>query len=342
MVLEDYSAPYRLPNVHNKLLKDPHVVIVGAGASIAACPKDKNGIEVPLLKNIHHVLGLTDKLAKYGFSEAEMENFELLYSNICSKPEFSDLTNQLTHEVQAYFQKLTLPDEITLYDYLVLSLTKKDAIISFNWDPFLLQAYQRNISVGNLPQLMFPHGNVGVGLCYGCKVKGYASTLCPRCMRKLDDMPLLFPVKEKDYSDKPIIKNEWELAKAYLSHAAGITIFGYGAPETDVEAYSLLKDSYRKSGIIDIAPFTIINLKKEQNVQMKKWADIFDNRMCLFCEIFEESILWETPRVSLEHLFDAILQQQPRATTRPFHRFNSLVELQSFAKSIKDFEMAIY
>ena len=48
-----------------------------------------------------------------------------------------------------------IPDDVTLYDYLVLSLTDKDAIISFNWDPFLVQAYRRNIDVGNLPQLIF-------------------------------------------------------------------------------------------------------------------------------------------------------------------------------------------
>ena len=40
-------VPYRLPNHKNKRLLDPHVVIVGAGASRAACKIDKNGKEVP-------------------------------------------------------------------------------------------------------------------------------------------------------------------------------------------------------------------------------------------------------------------------------------------------------
>lgn len=48
--------PYRIPNVKNRRLLDPHVVIVGAGASIAACSVDKNGMQVPLLKNIHNIL----------------------------------------------------------------------------------------------------------------------------------------------------------------------------------------------------------------------------------------------------------------------------------------------
>ena len=61
-------VPYRLPNHAGKRLLDPHVVIVGAGASIAACEIDKNGKKVPLLKNIHNILGLTDELKKYNFS----------------------------------------------------------------------------------------------------------------------------------------------------------------------------------------------------------------------------------------------------------------------------------
>ena len=55
-------VPYRLPNHAGKRLLDPHVVIVGAGASIAACEIDKNGKKVPLLKNIHNILGLTDDI----------------------------------------------------------------------------------------------------------------------------------------------------------------------------------------------------------------------------------------------------------------------------------------
>lgn len=49
---------YRLPKIKNKKLIDPHVVIIGAGASKAACPTDKNGKSVPLLKNILEVLDL--------------------------------------------------------------------------------------------------------------------------------------------------------------------------------------------------------------------------------------------------------------------------------------------
>ena len=69
---------YRLPNHAGKRLTDPHVVIVGAGASIAACKTDKNGKRVPLLKNIHNRLHTI--LQKYSLPpefQACMLNFPL-------------------------------------------------------------------------------------------------------------------------------------------------------------------------------------------------------------------------------------------------------------------------
>ena len=340
MELQDI-VPYRLPNHKNKRLLDPHVVIVGAGASIAACKIDKNGKEVPLLKNIHNILGLTLELEKYDFSDEQMSDFEKLFSDIYGKEEYSELQEKLEYEVCDYFSKLMISDEPTLYDYLILSLTEKDAIISFNWDPFLMQAYRRNISVGNLPELIFPHGNAGVGLCYECKIKGYANCLCPNCFRDFEQMPLLYPIGKKDYNDKPIIKNEWNRAKAVLAKAAGITVYGYGAPVTDIEAVELMKSANSISQMKDIAPFTIINLACNEVEQREKWKEFYDVKMMIYCNSFEESMLWRNPRVSLETLFDAILQQQPRSIEKPFVKFSSLGELQEFVKTITEFEMNI-
>ncbi|MBD5157185.1 MAG: hypothetical protein HDT13_06095 [Butyrivibrio sp.] len=333
--------PYRTPNHKNKRLLDPHVVIIGAGASIAACKIDKNGKEVPILKNIHNVLGLTYEIEQYDFSDEQMADFEKLFSDIYGKKEYVDLQAKLEHEVCDYFSKLVIPDTPTLYDYLILSLTEKDAIISFNWDPFLIQAYRRNIIVGNLPELIFPHGNSGVGLCYDCKLKGYANCLCPNCFKDLEQMPLLYPIGKKDYNSKLIIKNEWNRARDVLSRAAGITVYGYGAPVTDIEAVELMKSANNISRMKDIAPFTIINLASNEEEQRKKWSDFYDVDMMLYCNHFEETMLWNNPRVSLETLFDAILQQQPRHTEKPFKKYSTLKELQDFVKTITEFDMCI-
>lgn len=63
--------------------------------------------------------------------------------------------------------------------------------------------------------------------------------------------------------------------------------------------------------------------------------------MVAFHETFEDTLLWRAPRVSLEYLFDAILQQQPRANVKSFQKFGSLGELQEFVKAITEYDMAI-
>jgi hypothetical protein len=66
----------------------------------------------------------------------------------------SELTQFSEHSLQ-------LPSTATHYDRILLSLRKKDAIFTFNWDPFLFDAYVRNMNMGiSLPAIFFLHGNV--------------------------------------------------------------------------------------------------------------------------------------------------------------------------------------
>lgn len=333
------SLDYRLPRIRERKLIDPHVVIVGAGASKAACPKDKNGKRVPLLKNILEVLSVESLLQQYGFRAEGIEDFESFYSNLYIKKESVNLCKKLEEAVYDFFFSLELPDEINLYDYLILSLTSKDLIISFNWDPFLLQAYNRNSGVGNLPQVVFPHGNVGVGICKRCKIKGYYGSLCPRCHNKLEKMPLLYPIGQKDYKNEEVIANEWNVAQLYLSRCAGLTIWGYSAPVTDASAVELLKDAFEESRTKRICPVTIINLTSVKNEQMDRWGAFYDSSMIVYKERFQDTILWRNPRVSLEALFDAILQQHPRENEKPFQDFQSIEALQQFIATVTEFDL---
>ncbi len=52
-------------------------------------------------------------------------------------------------------------------------------------------------------------------------------------------------------------------------------------------------------------------------------------------------MLWKNSRVSLETLFDAILQQHPRSEEKSFKKFAILAELQEFSKIITEFDMCI-
>ena len=120
-----------------------------------------------------------------------------------------------------------------------------------------------------------------------------------------------------------------------------MTVYGYGAPVTDVEAIELMENAYSLSKIKDIAPFTVINLSQNEKEQKERWADFYDAKMIMYCNSLKETMLWDNPRVSLETLFDAILQQQPRTVTKSFEEFKTLEELQSFIKTITEFDMAI-
>lgn len=114
----------------------PHVVILGAGASLAAFPDgDRYGSVLPLMNNLTEVLDLIKPLQQYGLDIKQ--NFEDIYSELVIKPELKILKDLVEKRVKDYFSILRLPDKPTIYDYLVLSLRDKDIIATFNWDPFL-------------------------------------------------------------------------------------------------------------------------------------------------------------------------------------------------------------
>src|SRR6266404_4532286 len=144
----------------------PHLVLIGAGASRAAFPSgEQNGRRLPLMFDFAEIVPLGPILQKSGI-DWKGKNFEEIYSLIYEKPEHGGLQTEIEKTVSKYFSELRLPETPTLYDVLVLSLRKKDVIATFNWDPFLIQAWQRSARVTkSLPCLLFLHGNVAHGYC---------------------------------------------------------------------------------------------------------------------------------------------------------------------------------
>lgn len=120
----------------------PHFVLVGAGASRAAFPAgDRNGRPLPLMNDLVSVLGLDPSFEEFGIPW-KGANFEDLYQRVALEPRYSQLKAKVEKEVDSYFSRLALPPEPTIYDYLILSLRSHDVIATFNWDPFLIQAYR--------------------------------------------------------------------------------------------------------------------------------------------------------------------------------------------------------
>lgn len=232
--------------ISNLRMPEPHVVILGAGASKAACMEgDKNGKILPLMGDLTEVLGLTKLLRNWNINPNQ--NFEEIFSDLYKQDKTCEI-KEIETIVENYFKQLELPDQPTIYDHLVLSLREIDLIATFNWDPLLIQAYARNNRKGlKLPQLLFLHGCVSIGYC---KIHGVKGSIGRRCQEACSEIyqppPLLYPIHEKNYASNQFIFNEWKLFKIYLKKAFMVTIFGYSGPKSDQEAIDIMKEAWKE------------------------------------------------------------------------------------------------
>lgn len=278
------------------------------------------------------VCGLSALIKEYGFTE-DISDFELFYSSIYNKPKYKDLVNVVNEKILYYFQNLEIGEEATLYDYLVLSLREKDIIATFNWDPFLLQAYRRNLVAKPLPQLAFLHGNVEMGVCQADKMLGYIGTPCNKCHSVLQPVQLLYPITEKDYNTDPVIESQWKMLTMSLRYCYFLTILGYNAPKTDIEARKLMHEAWTSNKSVEIAQVEIIDIKREEELK-ENWREFTEDYHYGVTTDFKRSWLFQFPRQSCEALFDATMQNDPRGPT-PFPLTTNLKELQSFILELK-------
>lgn len=63
-------------------------------------------------------------------------------------PDQAEAVRLVNDRVAEYFKRLELPDEPNLYDILNLAMRDKDAILTFNWDPFLVSPESGLLSLG--------------------------------------------------------------------------------------------------------------------------------------------------------------------------------------------------
>lgn len=177
------------------ILGRPHVVILGAGATIAAIPHgDKNGNQCSVMNGFIDRMGLRPILDKVEL-ESKSENLEDIYSELSSRPDCINLTYELEGRIIDSLSNLEILDEPTVYDYLLLSLRSKDIIFSFKWDDLILQAYQRVWKITkDLPQIVFLHGNIGLGQCVECaSIEALRNENCRNCGSILRRPKIFFP-----------------------------------------------------------------------------------------------------------------------------------------------------
>ena len=295
----DFSTDKLVESLQNR----PHVVILGAGATMATIPNgDKYGNKSSVMNNFLVELQLENLLSSVKL-ETQSSNLEDIYSEMDSRKDCELLKIVLENKIKNYFANLQLPDELTIYDYLLISLRRKDYVFTFNWDPLLIQAYQRMSQITNdLPLMVFLHGNVGMGRCNSCgKVQCANNRYCLECgCNTINPSKILFPVKDKNYTDDEYISEAWNTFLTVLSSCTLLTVFGYSAPNSDAKAVEAMKLAFA-SNFRRLDSIEIIDIKQPNDVY-DLWSDFIHvtNDHYNVCNSFWESSLIEFPRRSVE------------------------------------------
>lgn len=280
-----------------------HTVILGAGATVAAIPNgDRYGNKSSVMDGLIDKLGLKKILADVNLKTGS-NNLEDIYSELYLRHDCKDVLHKLEEVLYSYFDSLELPDFPTVYDFLVLSLTHKDAIATFNWDPLLLQAYERcNEFTDNLPHIFCLHGNTGMGYCSKHNEFGVKNAICPKCKKPLTPIELLYPVKNKDYQSNKYIKGCWEATEWMIENSYMLTIFGYSAPSTDIGAIKLLKKAWGSLDDRQLEEVSVIDVISEDEV-CDKWKDFIYTHHYKYTNNYFDSYLGMFPRRSCETIF---------------------------------------
>lgn len=182
-----------------------HLVILGAGSTIATIPKgDKNGEFSYTLDNLLNDKCFASFVEKVQALDYQTDDVEALCNQLYK--EGKPLYDEFESLVRKKYASLELPEEFTILDRLVLSLTPNDAIVSFNWDDLVIQAYQRMseyVPEEMLPILAFPHGNAQAVY----NNKHYTSKRIVTGANWIDS-PLNMPVDEIDYKSDVFINSQ--------------------------------------------------------------------------------------------------------------------------------------
>lgn len=338
---EDYllTTEEQIQTVHGGFR---HLVILGAGASRALSlhtPLVGEKI-IPLMADLVQVVKLEDLLAELPKRDRTV-NFEKLYGKICKNPSMDAIQAEIEKRTYAYFDSLHLPAIPTIYDYLILSLRKKDMVASFNWDPLLIQAYARNHHfTSDLPELIFLHGNVAIGLSEKEGLFGPKGRTTPGG-NIYEQIPILFPVETKDYNKNLFIRDQWEALRWFIeTDLAMITIFGYSAPIYDTAAMSLISTAWGEAKKHPFSQFEFIDIRKAEEV-FGSWEKLIHNGHHHLEDSFFSSTIARSPRRTGE-IFNAMYMKGkwPSFNAVPYNSLKSLDDVWDWYRPLLDAEHA--
>jgi hypothetical protein len=205
-------------------------------------------------------------------------------------------------------------------------------VFTLNWDPFLFDAYERNRDALPLPEIFFLHGNVRIGACREHDKWGAKNGRCSECCRVFDDVALLYPVYRKDYSADPYIGRNWNAARSLFKEAFTLTIFGYGAPDSDKDAYDLLKLAWLSGNSRSMEHIEIIDIASQSRLA-DLWPPFTPTHHYHCVTTFGQSRIARWPRRSGESIFYPMSLGTP-CEAFPLPSTDNIPELKAFAAKI--------
>ena len=324
--------------------KRPHVVLLGAGASCAAIPfGDRNGKRISAMNGFIEKLGLQEIISNLPL-ENSSDNLEDIYMEIDEKSvpgnEYEKARDELETRIYRYMSDYVIPDAPTVYDFLLLSLTSKDLVATFNWDPLLIQSYARVMRyTNNLPELAFLHGNVAVGYCETDNVIGNVGKPC-KCGEPLKAIKLLYPIKKKDYQSEIAISKSWKTLQNALAVAYMVTIFGYSAPKSDIEAIEMLKKAWGSVDNRKLEEIEIIDLRPETEV-INSWSEFIHTHHYSYHQDFFNTSLGRYPRRSCESTFDRLMNCMFLDGSKGFKKNMSFDDIQTLIYPLLEEEIYV-
>lgn len=325
-----YTKEQQIKNAKNGF---NHFVILGAGASKASCSEhaELNGKQIPLMNDLPNVIDINHEIKDLP-PKLQKENFEFIFSELYKKEGNNKRLQSIERKLYTYFDALQLPNKPTIYDHLILSLRDKDIIATFNWDPFLWQAYVRSRKLTiNLPQLLFLHGNVAIGYCKNSLQAGPKNALTLDENIPLIPTKLLYPIGEKDYDNDPFIKRQWDALSYFLDNSTRITIFGYAAPISDKQAIDIMKKVWgRPLSNRTMEQIEIINIEPKEKL-LETWKDFIHTHHYKIVNDFYKSSINKFPRRTGEAFEAQYLEARFHEENYP-PKFNNLLEMHNWFK----------
>lgn len=252
-------------------------------------------------------LALEDVVRQSGHDPAG--NFEKIYSELYAGGDTATI-KVLDEATREYFDKVELPERVTVYDYMLLAMRPKDMIVSFNWDPLLPQAYRRWRHLGPvLPEIVFPHGNVDLAVDVVGKRSRFACDV-PSADTSFSPCRLLYPVEKKNYNDDRFIADQWARATDRLGDAYYVTAYGYSAPKTDVEARQLLLNAWTNNPTFSLGQFDVVDIREKEDLAAS-WSEFILRTHGGYSKDVMHTFPMRYPRRTCEAFAFMTLQSQP-------------------------------